>query len=218
MPVPFSFGARSKRLPIVEPRYRSGHRARDLAVERRRGGPREATPPVRSSKTLENQLCDLVVHADHGIGRYTGLKKLALGPYENDFMVLEFAGTDKLYLPVYALGRLQKYSGGGQGSPRVDKLGGTAWQKVRAKAKKSAEEDALAMLDLYARREMAVGYRFSQPDDFSCLRRHISIEETPIKRRPLRRSWMICADHDRWIAYCVGMSDLAKQKSRCARR
>ena len=115
-------------------------------------------------KELKNG--DLVVHVEHGVGRYAGLKKLAMGPHENDFIVVEFAGNDKLYLPVYKLGRLQKYSGATQANPKVDKLGGTAWQKVRAKARKAAEEDALAMLKLYAKREVADGYSFSPPDDF----------------------------------------------------
>ncbi|MEE2786240.1 MAG: transcription-repair coupling factor [Myxococcota bacterium] len=109
---------------------------------------------------------DMVVHADHGIGRYEGLKKLSMGPHEHDFLLVQFAGTDKLYVPVYKLGRLQKYTGATQTKVKLDKLGGTSWQKVRAKAKKSAEEDALALLNLYAQRELAPGYAFSAPDDF----------------------------------------------------
>jgi transcription-repair coupling factor (superfamily II helicase) len=93
---------------------------------------------------------------------------------------LEFAGRDKLYLPVYKLGRLQKYSGSGQSKPRMDKLGGTAWQKVKVKAQKAAEEDALAMLDLYARRELAVGHAFAPPDDFfRTFEATFPFEETP---------------------------------------
>ncbi|MGC6417189.1 MAG: transcription-repair coupling factor [Bradymonadia bacterium] len=132
---------------------------------KRRQVKRDASNPfIKDFKELKNG--DLVVHVEHGVGRYAGLKKLAMGPHENDFIVVEFAGNDKLYLPVYKLGRLQKYSGATQANPKVDKLGGTAWQKVRAKARKAAEEDALAMLKLYAKREVADGYSFSPPDDF----------------------------------------------------
>jgi len=120
-----------------------------------------ASPFVQNFASLE--VGHFVVHADHGIGRYSGLHKLVIGGGEADFLLIEFAGNDKLYLPVYKLGRLQKYTAG-QGSPRMDKLGGTAWQKVRSRAQKSAEEDAYALLELYARREVAEGFAFDPPD------------------------------------------------------
>ncbi len=122
------------------------------------------SPFIQSFRELEPG--DHVVHADHGVGHYVGLQKLQLGGHEADFLVVQFAAKDKLYLPVYKLGRLQKYVAGGTGAPRIDKLGGTSWQKVRAKAKKQAEEDALALLELYARREVARGFSFSAPDDY----------------------------------------------------
>ena len=84
----------------------------------------------------ELQVDDYVVHADHGIGIYRGLWKLKLGNEEHDFLLLEYQGGDKLYLPVYRLNLLQKYVGGGDGGPRIDKLGGTSWEK----AKKTGEE------------------------------------------------------------------------------
>ncbi len=142
------------------------------------------SPFVQSFKELEPG--DFVVHADHGVGKYVGLKKLAVAGSESDFLVVEFAGQDKLYLPVYKLGRLQKYAGASQASPRIDKLGGTAWQKVRSKAKKQAEEDALALLDLYARREMASGYAFTGPDDyFRSFEATFPYEETPDQARAI---------------------------------
>ena len=130
---------------------------------RRRKSRRDAASPfVQSFASLE--VGDYVVHTDHGIARYSGLKKLVINGAEADFLLMEFAANDKLYLPVYKLGRLQKYTAG-QGSPRIDKLGGTAWQKVRARAKESAEEDAYALLELYARRTLAEGFAFDPPDD-----------------------------------------------------
>ena len=127
---------------------------------------------------------DHVVHADHGLGRYAGLKKMVLGNTESDFLIIEFAGRDKLYLPVYKLGRLQKYVG--KPDPRRDKLGGSAWQKVQGKARKSAEEDALLFLNLYARREMAKGYAFSPPDDlFRSFEASFPFEETPDQARAI---------------------------------
>ncbi len=145
---------------------------------KRRAKRKDATSPfIQDFKELKTG--DHVVHADHGIGRYSGLKKLVLGAHEHDCLIIEFASQDKLYLPVYKLGRLQKYSGG-DSSPKIDKLGGTAWQKVRARAKKAAEEDALALLDLYAKRELASGYAFSQPDDlYRTFEATFPFEETP---------------------------------------
>ncbi|MCA9537926.1 MAG: transcription-repair coupling factor [Myxococcales bacterium] len=142
------------------------------------------SPFLRSFQELEPG--DFVVHADHGIGRYAGLKKLLVAGQEADFLIVQFAGEDKLYLPVYKLGRLQKYSGGSQADPRIDKLGGTAWQKVRSKARQAAEEDALALLDLYARREMAEGYAFTAPDDyFRSFEANFPFEETPDQARAI---------------------------------
>lgn len=122
-----------------------------------------ANPFVQNFRELEDG--DYIVHADHGIGRYIGLKKVLFNGIEQDFLELHFAKADKLYLPVYKLGRLQKYMGG-KSAPKIDRLGGASWQKVRGKAQKSAEEDAYVLLDLYAKRELATGYAFSPPDDY----------------------------------------------------
>jgi transcription-repair coupling factor (superfamily II helicase) len=124
----------------------------------------QVNPFIQSFRELEPG--DFVVHADHGIGKYHGLKKLMVGKAETDFLVVEFANADKLYLPVYKLGRLQKYVGSSENAPRMDRLGGTAWAKVKAKAEASAEEDAYALLDLYAQRELATGHAFSAPDEY----------------------------------------------------
>ena len=136
------------------------------------------SPFVQSFRELEPG--EHVVHADHGVGKYIGLQKLQLGAHEADFLVVQFAGNDKLYLPVYKLGRLQKYVAGSSGPPRMDKLGGTGWAKVRSKAKRQAEEDALALLELYARRELARGFAFSPPDDtFRAFEATFPFTETP---------------------------------------
>ncbi len=142
------------------------------------------SPFVQSFRELEPG--DHVVHADHGVGQYLGLKKLVLHGTEQDFLEIQFAGRDKLFVPVYKLGRLQKYVGSSDGAPRMDKLGGTAWTKVRARAKQSAEEDAYALLELYAHRELAEGYAFSPPDDyFRAFEGTFPFEETPDQGRAI---------------------------------
>ena len=132
----------------------------------RRSGDRPnemSNPFIKDSKELKNG--DLVVHVEHGVGRYAGLKKLPWAPTR--MTSSSWSSLVMTNLPPCLQTRSSaEILGATQANPKVDKLGGTAWQKVRAKARKAAEEDALAMLKLYAQREVAAGYSFSPPDDF----------------------------------------------------
>jgi transcription-repair coupling factor (superfamily II helicase) len=114
----------------------------------------------------ELQVDDYVVHAEHGIGLYRGLWKLKLGNEEHDFLLIEYQGGDKLYLPVYRLNLLQKYVGGDGDGPRIDKLGGTSWEKAKQRVKKSLRELAEELVQLYATRSVIQGHAFSPPDEF----------------------------------------------------
>jgi transcription-repair coupling factor (superfamily II helicase) len=105
----------------------------------------------------------LVVHVDHGIARYTGLGRPRGGSLNRDFMVLEFAGGDRLFVPVDRLDLVQRYSGVAGRRPALDRLGGPGWEKVKSKVRKSVASMAKELLDLYARREAATGIAFS-PD------------------------------------------------------
>ncbi|PLX82490.1 MAG: transcription-repair coupling factor [Desulfuromonas sp.] len=107
---------------------------------------------------------DLIVHADHGIGRYHGLQHLELGGVAGDFLNLEYAGGDRLYLPVDRIEKVQKYVGGEGAPPKLDKMGGTAWEKTKLKARAAVEELARELLQIYARREMNQGFSYSPPD------------------------------------------------------
>ncbi|GAB4271002.1 MAG: transcription-repair coupling factor [Deferrisomatales bacterium] len=98
---------------------------------------------------------DAVVHADFGVGVFRGLVRLDVAGEEGDYLHLEYAGGDRLYLPVTRIALVQKYSGPGEGPPRLDKLGGTAWEKARKKAQEGIEKMAHELLDLYARRHLA---------------------------------------------------------------
>ena len=94
---------------------------------------------------------DYVVHVDHGIGRYLGLEKKALNGVNVELLVVEYAGGDKLFLPVHRLSQIQKYSGG-EGAPRVDKLGGSSFAKTKARVEKRVRQMADELLRLYAER------------------------------------------------------------------
>ncbi len=97
---------------------------------------------------------DYVVHVQHGIAKYQGLRRLSVQDFESDYLILEFAGGDKLYVPLDRLNQVQRYSGAEGHVPRLDRLGGTSWAKTTARVKKDIEEMAQELVDLYANREL----------------------------------------------------------------
>jgi len=107
---------------------------------------------------------DFTVHTDHGIGRYLGLTHLQTGTIAGDFLHLEYAGNDKLYLPIDKIEKVQRYQGGDGPAPKLDKMGGQGWEKARLKARAAVEELARQLLELYAKRELRQGFAFSAPD------------------------------------------------------
>jgi len=128
----------------------------------------------------ELQLEDYVVHSDHGIGIYRGLLKLTLGEEEHDFLLIEYQGGDKLYLPVYRLNLVQKYAGGGENGPRLDKLGGTSWERSKTRVRKSLRELAEELVKLYATRTVLKGYVFPPADEiYREFEASFEYEETP---------------------------------------
>lgn len=103
---------------------------------------------------------ELVVHSEHGIGRYQGLQKLELNGSGNDFLCIAYQDDDKLYVPVDRMQQVQKYLGVDGIVPVLDKMGGKSWEKARRKAKKSVEKIAGELLNLYAARKVVQGHRF----------------------------------------------------------
>ena len=104
---------------------------------------------------------DLVVHVDHGIGVFVGLKRIDVGTAPQEFMELRYAGDDKLFVPVERLDLVQKYTGSTR--PALDKLGGTTWEKAKTRVKKAMRDMAEELLKLYAARKATPGHAFS-PD------------------------------------------------------
>ena len=103
---------------------------------------------------------DLVVHADHGIGRYSGIARVGEGEAARDFMVLMYEAHDRLYVPIDRLDLVQRYSGVAGARPKLDRLGGPGWEKTRRKVRKAVQEMAQDLLDLYAARRAARGHAF----------------------------------------------------------
>ena len=106
---------------------------------------------------------EVVVHMDHGIGRFHGLRRLTTGEMEGDYLLLEYAGGDKLYVPADKLRLVQRYVGadGAAGGPPLDRLGSTSWARAKERVRASVREMAGELLRLYAARQVAAGYAFA---------------------------------------------------------
>jgi transcription-repair coupling factor (superfamily II helicase) len=128
------------------------------APERRRAATRAFLSTLRDLK-----VGDLVVHVDHGIGVFVGLKQIGVGAGEapQEFMELRYAGDDKLFVPVERLDLVQKYTGASR--PPVDRLGGTTWERAKTRVKKAMRDMAEELLKLYAARKTVAGHAFT-PD------------------------------------------------------
>ncbi len=106
---------------------------------------------------------DFVVHKEHGIGKYVGLKTMDFAGVAGEYALLEYRDGDKLYVPVYRLNVLQKYVSGENATAAVDKLGGDRWAKAKSKAKRAVAELAAEFLKMQAKRKMLPAYACSAP-------------------------------------------------------
>ncbi len=123
---------------------------------------------------------DFIVHAEHGIGRYLGLVHKEVAGMTVDLLVVEYTGGDKLYLPVYRLNQIQKYSGGESAAPKVDRLGGSTFAKTKSRVKKEVRQMADELLRLYAEREAQPGFAFPDiDDDYRAFEATFPFDETP---------------------------------------
>ncbi|MGE5529994.1 MAG: transcription-repair coupling factor [Patescibacteria group bacterium] len=106
---------------------------------------------------------DYVVHLNHGIGQYMGLQTLEIGGVHRDYLQVKYAGDDKLFVPTDQVNLLQRYVGGEDAPPKLNRLGGAEWQRTKARVKESVREMADGLLRLYADRETIGGHAFG-PD------------------------------------------------------
>ncbi len=110
---------------------------------------------------LDLRVGDYVVHINQGIGQYKGVERLVIGDIGRDYLLIRYAGEDKLYLPVDQLDLIQKYVGSDGAPPKIYKLGGDQWQRAKSKARASVRDMAQELLTLYAQREQSTGHAFS---------------------------------------------------------
>jgi transcription-repair coupling factor (superfamily II helicase) len=129
---------------------------------------------------LEFEPGDLIVHVDHGIGRFTGMRLMGEDGQEREYMQLEYAEGDKLYVPVEHLERVQKYVGGGDAAPKLQRLGTGEWDRAKRKVRESVEEVARDLLELYSKRQLVEGHAFSEDGPWQQeLEQSFPYDETP---------------------------------------
>ncbi len=136
----------------------------DVFDEERRAGERRRQQAARTSFLTDFRdlkVGDHVVHVDHGIGVFVGLKRIDVGQEAHEFMELRYAADDKLFVPVERLDLVQKYTGGAR--PSLDRLGGTTWERAKTRVRKAMRDMAEELLKLYAARKAVGGHAFG-PD------------------------------------------------------
>jgi transcription-repair coupling factor (superfamily II helicase) len=150
-----------------------------------------ARPSRRSTRGevtvhLDFEPGELVVHVDHGIARFNGMRLIDAqdpeqgGTIQREYLELEYAEGDKLFVPVESLDRVQKYVGGSEDRPPLHRLGTGDWERARARARKSVEDVADDLLKMYARRESKPGYAFAPDTPWQAeLEESFPYEETP---------------------------------------
>ncbi len=175
------------------------------------GEPRARRRVRRSSKGAllnleEIQPNDFVVHIEHGIGRYRGLKHMRVADVEGDFLNLEYAGNDTMYVPVERINLVQRYIGGDGSEPKLDRLGGGSWDRVKKRTREAVMAMAAELIDIYAAREALDGHAFSPPGrDYDEFVERFEFEETPDQQaaiddvirdmtRPKPMDRLICGD------------------------
>lgn len=130
---------------------------------------------------------DPVVHIQHGVGRYQGLTTMDLGEGPAEFLLLEYAGADKLYVPVSQLEVIGRYAGASPEDAPLHKLGTEQWEKARRKAMQAARDTAAELLDLYARRAAREGHTFQYSEhDYLAFSGSFGFEETPDQAEAIR--------------------------------
>jgi len=159
----------------------------ERAAQRRRRvrGEREPAAIIRSLAELE--IGDPVVHEDHGVGRYLGLQTLDIGDGPAEFLALEYADGDKLYIPVLSLHLISRYTGTDPEQAPLHKLGGEAWGKAKRRALAKAHDAAAELLEIYALRAARQGHAFPLPDEhYQSFAGAFPFEETPDQERAIQ--------------------------------
>jgi transcription-repair coupling factor (superfamily II helicase) len=130
-----------------------------------------STRPTRAGRGALRSFADLrtgdiVVHEDHGIARFAGFETKTVAGITRDYLYLEYAGSDRVFVPSEQLAKISRYVGAGGAHPPLSKLGGTRWDTMKARARRAAQELAGELLNLYAERKRRLGFSFGPDSDW----------------------------------------------------
>ncbi len=127
-----------------------------------------------------------VVHEDHGVGRYLGLQTLEVGGMQTEFLTLEYAGSDKLYVPVSSLHLISRYAGASPDNAPLHRLGGDLWEKIKRRAAERVRDVAAELLEIHARRAASQGYAFPESgEEYRVFSASFDFEETPDQQQAI---------------------------------
>jgi len=147
----------------------------------------------RSEDIIINSLAELqtgapVVHEDNGVGRYLGLETLTINKQETEFLLLEYQGGDKLYVPVSSLHLISRYTGANPDTAPLHKLGSGQWEKAKRKAKEKIRDVAAELLEIYAKREAQKGFIYPLNEfDYQQFCSAFPFEETPDQQQAIEQ-------------------------------
>ncbi len=158
----------------------------ERAVQRRRRVRHERDPEAIIRSLAELRVGDPVVHEDHGVGRYLGLQTLDVGDGATEFIALEYADGDKLYVPVLSLHLISRYTGTDPEHAPLHKLGGDQWEKAKRRAMQKAHDAAVELLEINALRASRQGHAFPAHDEhYQAFADAFPFEETPDQLRAI---------------------------------
>lgn len=164
------------KLVVITESQLLGERVRQ--ERRRKAKMRDADQVVRNLTELH--IGAPVVHEDHGVGRYLGLQTLDVSGMATEFLTLEYAKGDKLYVPVSSLHLISRYAGASPEHAPLHRLGGDQWERVKRKAAEQARDVAAELLEIYARRAANQGYAFPHAaEEYASFASSFEFEETP---------------------------------------
>jgi len=158
----------------------------ERAQQKRRRGAR-----TRDAEAVIGNLTDLnigspIVHEEHGVGRYLGLQKLTVSNFESEFLAIEYAGGDKLYVPVASLHLISRYTGADAEHAPQHKLGGESWQRIKRKAAEKVNDVAAEILDIHARRAAKSGYAYNiNHEEYASFATAFPFEETEDQQKAI---------------------------------
>ncbi len=156
-------------------------------VQQRRLRKQTQQDPATMIRNLtELQIGAPVVHIEHGVGRYLGLEQMSAGGQQGEYLKLEYAGGDKIYVPVTSLHQISRYTGADADHAPLQRLGTKQWQTIKRKTAEQVRDVAAELLDIYSRRQASPGHTFKSPDhNFLQFRRAFAFEETPDQTRAI---------------------------------